>query len=116
MVDAMRALGDRFVVEGRFARAAECYLIVGDVASAAECATQVEDGFLTLVGTEHAGAVAEADVAAVATSPEIRLALAAARRLIETSRNLPREALARARDRSRRDAGARKGGARDRRR
>lgn len=94
MVDAMRALADLFVASGRSARAAECYLTIGDVASAADCALQVEDGFLTLVGTEHAGAVADADVAAVATSPEIRLALAAARRLIETSRNLPREALA----------------------
>ncbi len=94
MVEAMRALADLFVASGRFGRAAECYLTVGDVASAADCAVQVEDGFLTLVGTEHASAVADADVAAVATSPEIRLALAAARRLIETSRNLPREALA----------------------
>ncbi len=94
MVDAMRSLADLFASAGRFERAAECYLTVGDVAAATDCTLHVDEGFLTLVGTEHAGAVADADVAALATSPEIRLALAAARRLIETSRNLPREALA----------------------
>jgi DNA-binding SARP family transcriptional activator len=94
MVEAMRTLADLFMASGRFARAAECYLTVGDVASAADCALQVEDGFLTLVGTEHASAVADGHVAAAAPSPEIRLALAASHRLIEPSRNLPREALA----------------------
>ncbi|HEX3467469.1 MAG TPA: BTAD domain-containing putative transcriptional regulator, partial [Candidatus Elarobacter sp.] len=89
MVDAMRSLADLFASSGKFARAAECYLTIGDVGSATDCALQVDDGFLTLVGTEHAGS----DIATAATSLEIRLALAAARRLIETSRNLPREAL-----------------------
>jgi DNA-binding SARP family transcriptional activator len=94
MVDAMRTMADMFAGAGRFARAAECYLAVGDAASAADCARQVEDGFLTLVGTEYATVTSDIDVASLAASPEIRLALAASRRLIETSRNLPREALA----------------------
>jgi DNA-binding SARP family transcriptional activator len=92
MVEAMRSLADLFVAGGRFERAAECSLAVGDVAAATDCALHVDDGFLTLVGTDLTEAVA--DAAALATSPEIRLALASARRLIETSRNLPREALA----------------------
>lgn len=94
MTDALRTMADMFAGAGEFARAAECYLAVGDATSAADCARQVEDGFLTLVGTEYATSTSDIDVASLAASPEIRLALAASRRLIETSRNLPREALA----------------------
>lgn len=94
MVDAMGTMAEMFEAAGRFSRAAECYLAIGDAASAAECARQVEDGFLTLAGIEPANVAGELDLASASTSPEIRLALAASRRLIETSRNLPREALA----------------------
>jgi DNA-binding SARP family transcriptional activator len=90
---AMRALAERFVADETFARAAECYLAAGDVAAAADCALQVEGGFLTLVGSRPAASAEGSDAAALAMHPEIRLAVASARRLIEPSRNLPREAL-----------------------
>ncbi|GAC1576496.1 MAG: hypothetical protein NVS3B7_09420 [Candidatus Elarobacter sp.] len=90
---SMRLHAERFVADERFARAAECYLAAGDVAAAADCALQVEGGFLTLVGTRPATDPERDDAAGLALNPEIRLAVAAARRLTEPSRNLPREAL-----------------------
>ncbi|HEY0382347.1 MAG TPA: BTAD domain-containing putative transcriptional regulator [Candidatus Elarobacter sp.] len=88
---SMRRLAERFEADEQFARAAECYLSVGDVQVAADCAMQVDGGFLTLVGTRPA--IESHETAGFAMNPEIRLAVAAARRLIEPSRNLPREAM-----------------------
>jgi DNA-binding SARP family transcriptional activator len=90
---AMRLLAERLVSEEHFPRAAECYLAAGDVSAAADCALQVEGGFLTLVGTRPGTDAEGDDAASLAMHPEIRLAVASARRLIEPSRNLPREAL-----------------------
>jgi DNA-binding SARP family transcriptional activator len=90
---SMRLLAERFVADEQFARAAECYLTAGDVAAAADCALQVDGGFLTLVGTRSQPGSQTDDGAGLPMSPEIRLAVASARRLIEPSRNLPREAL-----------------------
>jgi len=90
---AMRLMAERFVADERFARAAECYLAADDNAAAADCAMQVEGGFLTLVGTRPPGGAEGDDAAGLSMNPEIRLAVASARRLIEPSRNLPREAL-----------------------
>ena len=91
---AMRTMAERFVADERFARASECYLMADDVAAAADCAAQVEGGFLTLVGMRPPGGVYSGDEAALTHNPQIRLAILSARRLIEPSRDLPREALA----------------------
>ncbi|HEX3550908.1 MAG TPA: BTAD domain-containing putative transcriptional regulator [Candidatus Elarobacter sp.] len=93
LISAMRALAEQFVADEAFARAAECYLVADDVAAAAECAMHVEGGFLTLVGSRAATGAGD-DALGIAMHPEIRLAVASARRLLEPSRNLPREALA----------------------
>jgi DNA-binding SARP family transcriptional activator len=90
---AMRSMAERFVADERFARAAECYLMADDIGAAADCATQAEGGFLTLVGMPPSGGSYSDDEAGLARNPEIRLAILSARRLIEPSRDLPREAL-----------------------
>src|ERR1035437_6478438 len=90
---AMRSMAERFVADERFARAAECYLMADDIGAAADCATQAEGGFLTLVGMRPSGGSYSDDEAGLARNPEIRLAILSARRLIEPSRDLPREAL-----------------------
>jgi DNA-binding SARP family transcriptional activator len=92
VIASMRLLAGRFVADEQFARAAECYLTVGDVPSATDCAGHVEGGFLTLVGTRPA-TEAQSGGTAVIVNPEIRLAIASARRLVEPSNTLPREAL-----------------------
>jgi DNA-binding SARP family transcriptional activator len=93
LVAAMRLMAERFVAEQNFARAAECFLMADDVGEAADCAMQVEGGFLTLVGTRPLLGADGDDAEGLSTNPEIRLAIASAHRLIEPSRNLPREAL-----------------------
>jgi DNA-binding SARP family transcriptional activator len=93
LIAAMRLMAERFVADERFARGAECYLMANDIDAAADCGRQVEGGFLTLVGTRPSGAGYSDDTAGLATHPEIRLAILSARRLIEPSRDLPREAL-----------------------
>jgi DNA-binding SARP family transcriptional activator len=93
LTGSMRLLAERLVADEQFARAAECYLAAGDVTAAADCALQVEGGFLTLIGMRAATEVRDDDAARFAMNPEIRLAIASARRLMEPSRNLPREAL-----------------------
>jgi DNA-binding SARP family transcriptional activator len=90
---ALRLLAERFVANETFARAAECYLLANDLAAAADCGMQVENGFLTLVGTRPTGVAYGDNAAGHAMNPEIRLAVASARRLIEPSHNLPREVL-----------------------
>jgi DNA-binding SARP family transcriptional activator len=90
----MRLLAERFVAGEYFARAAECYLAAGDVAAAAGCAVRLDDSFLTLVGRRPETDAEGDDAAGLAMHPEIRSAVTSARRLIEPSRNLPREALA----------------------
>jgi DNA-binding SARP family transcriptional activator len=89
----MRLLAKRFLAGKQFARAAECSLAAGDVSAAASCAVQVDGGFLTLVGTPPGTAAQGDDAAGLAMNREMRLAVAAASRLIEPARNLPREAL-----------------------
>jgi DNA-binding SARP family transcriptional activator len=90
---AMRLVAERFVADERFARAAECFLVADDVVAAADCAMHVQDGFLTLVGMRRPVDATGNDAAGLSLNPEIRLAIASARRLIEPSRNLSREAL-----------------------
>jgi DNA-binding SARP family transcriptional activator len=90
---ALRLLAERFVAKESFSRAAECYLLANDLAAAAECARHVENGFLTLVGTRPTGVAYGDNAAGLAMNPEIRLAVASVRRLIEPSHNLPREVL-----------------------
>ena len=94
LTSAMRLMAERFVADERFARAAECYLMADDIGAAADCALQVEGGFLTLVGARPSGGAYSDDAAGLAMNPAIRLAIASAQRLIEPSRDLPREALA----------------------
>ncbi|MEA2690282.1 MAG: hypothetical protein QOJ39_3235 [Candidatus Eremiobacteraeota bacterium] len=91
---SMRLLAEALVADQQFTRAAECYLAAGDVAAAADCAVHVDGGFLTLVGKRPETDAEGDDAAGLAMHPEIRLAVVSARRLIEPSRNLPREALA----------------------
>jgi DNA-binding SARP family transcriptional activator len=91
---AMRLMAERFVADERFARAAECFLMADDARAAADCAMQVEGGFLTLVGTRPPGNTTGENSSAIAMSSEIRLAIASAGRFIEPSRSLPRQALA----------------------
>jgi len=93
LTTAMRTIAERFVADERFARASECYLMADDLGAAADCARQVEGGFLTLVGMRPSGDAYSDDAAGLAANPEIRLAIASARRFIEPTRNLPREAL-----------------------
>jgi DNA-binding SARP family transcriptional activator len=91
---AMRMVAERFLALARYARAAECYLAAGDAEAAADCALQLDDGFVTLTGTRPVITENDDDRAELAADPEIRLALVSAQRLLEPARNLPREALA----------------------
>jgi len=90
---ALRLLAERFVANESVARAAECYLLANDLAAAADCAMHLKNGFLTLVGMRPMGVAYGDNAGGLAMNPEIRLAVAAVRRLVEPSKTLPREVL-----------------------